>query len=83
VSEVISLRFLLLLMSILRNTFTEYVIDLLTRVWAGRPRNLGSIPGIGKKFSASSKRPYVSAATFSLLVSDYRGLFPWGKTAGA
>jgi len=71
VCEFISLRFLLLLMAVLRNTFSEYVSDLLTRLRAGRPRNLGSIPGTGKKFSASSKRPYVSAASSSVLVSDY------------
>jgi hypothetical protein len=58
-------------------------IDLLTRLRAGRPRNLCSIPGIHKKFSASSKRPYVSAASSGLQVYDYRDLFPWGKAAGA
>ena len=81
-SEFFSLLFLLL-MTILRNTFAEYVIDLLTRLRAVRPRNLGSIPGIGQKFSASSELPYVSEASSSLLVSDYRGLFPWRKAAGA
>jgi hypothetical protein len=58
-------------------------VDIVTRPWAGRPKNQGSIPGRSKRFSFSLQRPDQLHSPPSLLDYEYRKPLPGGKATGA
>ena len=55
-------------------------VDIATRLRAGRPRNRGSIPGKGKRFTSSPKHPDRLWGPATILVKRYQGLFLRGQS---
>jgi hypothetical protein len=54
-----------------------------TRLWARQPRNLGSIPSIGRRFSVLDITQISSGAHPASYTMGTKVHFPEGKAAGA
>jgi hypothetical protein len=54
-------------------------VGLVTKVWAGRPRSRGSIPGNGKSFSLLHNVETGSGTHQASYTMDTGGCFPRGK----
>jgi hypothetical protein len=54
----------------------------MTRLWIGRPKNYGSIPGRSKKFISFPERPVWPLGPPSFLFNGYLGLFLLSTAVG-
>ena len=54
-----------------------------SRVWAGSPKNGGSIPNRSKKFISSARRPYKPLDPRSPLFNVTLEIFPGGNAVGS